>query len=484
MKAETWRIAPYAPLTGKTGRSMRGIFITLIVFGCIPLVFKRPWIGILLFSWISYMNPHRLTYGFAYSFQFALIAAVVTIIAFIIGREPKKIPATPVSILLFMFILWTSLTTITALAPEEATARFIEFVKIQLMTVLTLAMVNTKFRLNWLIVMIVFSIGFYGVRGGIFSIMTGGNYRVWGPEGSFFEDNNQLALTLIMTMPMMHYLQLIATNRWVRHLLSVIMVLTLGAIIGTYSRGALLALSVMGMVLWLRSSKKLPVAFAAVICIAGVLSFMPQKWFDRMDTINSYDEDESASGRFDAWLFAINLANDRVLGGGFKVNTNADLWPIYNPESPKVRAPHSIYFEVMGEHGYVGLTFFMLIGLAAFMTCAKTHKLARGDPNLKWASDLSKMMQVSLVGYAAAGTFLNVATFDLYYHVLAIVIMTRVIVKKELQQAQAISSAARTVDSPDREPEPSTAGPAEGSNVRPASDQALGGASGYLIKRR
>jgi len=459
---------------------MRDILITLIVFGAIPLVFKRPWTGILLFSWISYMNPHRLTYGFAYSFQFALIAAIVTIIAFALSKERKKIPLTPISIMLLIFIAWTAITTLTALAPENANARFIEFVKIQLMTILTLAMINTKHRLNWLIVMIVFSIGYYGVRGGVFSVMTGGNYRVWGPPGSFFEDNNQLALTLIMTMPLMHYLQLISTNKWVRRLLSIVILLTLGAIIGTYSRGALLALSVMGFVLWLRSSKKLPVAFAAAICIVGVLSFMPQKWFDRMDTINTYEEDESASGRFDAWIFAINVANDRLFGGGFKVNTNADLWPIYNPESPAVRAPHSIYFEVLGEHGYIGLILFLGIGLIAFLTCSRTHRLARGSPELSWASDLSKMMQVSLVGYATAGVFLNVATFDLYYHALAIIVVARWLVGNEIAKGRATQSTATSAGHPDSAEQTPSDVPAPGDRPQ----QALGGASGYLIKRR
>ena len=279
---------------------MRDILITLIVFGAIPLVFMRPWTGILLFGWISYMNPHRLTFGFAYDFKFALVAALVTIIAFAVGREQKKFPITPVTGTLIIFILWTCITTIGTLAPEESMARFIEFVKIQMMTFLTLAMFRSRDRLNWLIIMIVLSIGFYGVRGGVFSIVTGGNYRVWGPPGSFFEDNNQLALTLIMMMPLMHYLQLISDNRWIRHALSIMMLLTLGAIIGTYSRGALLALSAMGFMLWLRSSRKFPVAVAAMIGIVAVLSFMPQKWFDRMDTINTYEEDESASGRFDA----------------------------------------------------------------------------------------------------------------------------------------------------------------------------------------
>ena len=460
---------------------MRDILITLIVFGAIPLIFVRPWTGILVFLWISYMNPHRLTYGFAYSFQFALIAALVTIIAYTIGRDPKKIPITPVTGLLILFILWTSITTITAAEPDNATEQYIKFVKIQLMTFLTLAMFYTRERMNWLIVFIVFSIGFYGVRGGVFSIMTGGNYRVWGPEGSFFEDNNHLALALIMTMPLMHYLQMVSDNRWVRHLLSVVMLLTLGAIVGTYSRGALLALATMGMVLWLRSSKKFPVAVAATIGIVAVLSFMPQKWFDRMDTINTYEEDESASGRFDAWLFAINVANDRVLGGGFKVNTRDDLWPIYNPESPTVRAPHSIYFEVLGEHGYIGLFIFLSLGAAAMLTCSRTHKLSKQRPDLKWAGDLAKMMQVSLVGYAAAGAFLNLSTFDLYYHVLAIIVMTRFIVGQELRKPVPAANAGEA--EPDTQTDPPRA-PSQGGGKPGDPGYSLGGVSGYLIKRR
>jgi putative inorganic carbon (HCO3(-)) transporter len=262
------------------------------------------------------------------------------------------------------------------------------------------------------------------------------------------------------------------------------MLLTLAAIIGTYSRGALLALSAMGLVLWLRSSRKLPVAMAAVVCIVGVLSFMPQKWFDRMDTINTYEEDESASGRIDAWLFAINVANDRVLGGGFKVNTRDDLWPIYNPESPVVRAPHSIYFEVLGEHGYIGLFIFLCLGAASVLTCSRIPKLVRDRPDLKWAGDLGKMMQVSLVGYAAAGAFLNLSTFDLFYHVLAIIVLTRVIVGRELAAANAVSMPSPyRRDAPQETQKDSDATPVAGDRPAPAG-HSLGGASGYLIKRR
>lgn len=462
---------------------MRDLIITAMFFGAIPLVFMRPWTGILLFSWISYMNPHRLTYGFAFSFQFALIAALVTIIAFSISHKDKKIPMTPITVMLIIFILWASITTMTALAPEGVWEQYTKFIKIQLMIFLTLAMIKTREQINWLIIVIVCSIGFYGVRGGIFSVLTGGNFRVWGPPGSFFEDNNSLALALIMTLPLMHYLQLIAHNRWVRHLMSVVMLLTLGAIIGTYSRGALVALTAMGLSLWLKSSRKMPVAIAAAVCIIGVLSFMPQQWFDRMDTIKSYDEDHSASGRFDSWLFAINVANDRVVGGGFKLNQNHELWPIYNPEAFKPRSMHSIYFEVLGEHGWIGLTIFLTLGFVAFRTCTNTYRLSRHRPDLKWAEDLSKMLQVSLVGYAAAGAFLNLATFDLFYHVLTLIVATRLIVAYQIKTVAPQGSLKGHDPEKDeiKEVDPGTLGE---ENLPASKGADLGGASGYLIKRR
>ena len=84
---------------------------------------------------------------------------------------------------------------------------------------------------------------------------------------------------------------------------------------------------------------------------------------------------------------------------------------------------HSIYFEVLGEHGWIGLTIFLSLVLTALLTCSRIVKLWRDRPDLKWASDLAKMMQVCPVGYAAAGTFLNLATFDLFYHILTIIFL-------------------------------------------------------------
>ena len=49
------------------------------------------------------------------------------------------------------------------------------------------------------------------------------------------------------------------------------------------------------------------------------------------------------------------------------------------------------------------------------------------------------MVQVSIAAYAIAGLFLNLATFDLYYHLIAIVVIASALVR---QGVAATASAA------------------------------------------
>jgi probable O-glycosylation ligase (exosortase A-associated) len=89
-----------------------------------------------------------------------------------------------------------------------------------------------------------------------------------------------------------------------------------------------------------------------------------------------------------------------------------------------VRDVHSIYFEVMGEHGFIGFGLFMLLGLLAWLRANQVIRRCKKDPEKKWASDLASMIQVSLVGYAAGGAFLGMAYFDLPYHLMIILVLT------------------------------------------------------------
>lgn len=423
---------------------MRDLLVTALIFGVLPFVFKRPWIGVLLWSWVSYMNPHRLTWGFAFNFPFAMLIAMATIAAFLFSREKKEIPWTRETVLLLMFIGWMLFTTFFAFYPDWAWQEWSRVWKIQLFVFLTAILINNRQKLDWLIWVVVLSLGFYGVKGGIFTIVSGGSYHVWGPAGSFIGGNNELALALIMTIPLIWYLRLQASNRWLRHGLAVSMGLVAISAVGSQSRGALLGIVAMGLFLWLKSRQKLTTGLLMVV-VAGVLAAnLPQSWFDRMSTIQTYQEDNSALGRINAWHTAFNVASDRVTGGGFNMLFEKATFVQYAPDPRRVHDAHSIYFEVLGEHGFIGLGLFLLMWLFAWSKASSVIRFCRKDPEKKWAADLAGMAQVSLVGYAVGGAFLGLAYFDLPYHILIIIVLTAKFVG--LQRSRQPISAQEPLD--------------------------------------
>ena len=218
---------------------MRDIALTLIFISFIVFVFARPYIGIYIWTWLSLMNPHRLTYGFAFGFPFAQITAIVTLIAMLASDEPKRIPWTRETVLLLLFILWMLFTTVFAFYPHLAWEQWGKVWKIMFMIYVTLILINTRQKLDWMVWVIVLSLGLYGVKGGIFTIATAGAFRVQGPLGSFIAGNNEIALALIMIIPLMRYLQLQAESIWIRHGLAVSMLLTGIAAIGDGRKDAM-----------------------------------------------------------------------------------------------------------------------------------------------------------------------------------------------------------------------------------------------------
>jgi probable O-glycosylation ligase (exosortase A-associated) len=402
---------------------MRDILVTAIVFGVLPFIFKRPWVGILLWCWLGYMNPHRQTWGFAYDFPFAFICAIVTIAAFLFSKEKKEMVWTRETVLLLIFIGWMFITTVFAFYPDLAWIGWNKVWKIQLMVFLTAMIIKERKHLHWMIWVIALSLGYYGVKGGIFTIVHGGAYRVQGPAGTFFGGNNEMALVLAMLIPLIRYLHLQATQQWVRFGLASAMVLSGVAAIGSQSRGGLLAMAAMGLFLWFKSRKKFVTGIYMVIAVAIMASVMPQAWYDRMNTIETYQEDTSALGRINAWHTAFNVAKARITGGGFDT-FQPPTFRQFAPNPWNVHDVHSIYFEVMGEQGFIGLGIFLLLALFTWLRANQVIRVCKKDPERKWAADLAAMIQVSLIGYGVGGAFLGLAYFDLTYHLMIILVLT------------------------------------------------------------
>lgn len=402
---------------------MRDLVVFGIVFGALPFVFKRPWIGIMLWTWLAYMNPHRQAWGAAYDFPFSMVVGLVTIAAFVFTRDKNKMIWTRETVTLVIFIVWMFITTQFAFYPELAALQWNKVWKIHLMIFLIIMLIRNKEQINIMIWVIALSLGYYGVKGGIFTIMHGGQFRVQGPADTFIGGNNEMALALVMLIPLIRYLHLQAERKWVRLGLGSAMVLTGVAAIGSQSRGALVAMALMGLFLLMKTRKKFFTLFYMSLAVALIVTIMPQEWRDRMNTIETYQEDNSALGRINAWHTAFNVAKSRITGGGYEM-FQPPVFRQYAPEPFRVHDVHSIYFEQIGEQGFIGFSLWMLLGVFTWMRARQLIKAFKNDPEKKWAADLAAMIQVSLVGYAAGGAFLGLSYWDLPYHLMATIILT------------------------------------------------------------
>lgn len=401
---------------------MRDYLIFAIVFGLLPFALFRPVIGVFLFTWISLMNPHRLTYGAAYDFPFAAIIAAVTLLGLFTSKQSKRFPFSPVTAVLIIFMVWMTLTSFFALEQDLAWPEWNRVMKTFFITLVAIFAINTEKDIKAFAWVIGLSLGYYGLKGGVFTLASGGTSHVLGPADTYISDNNTLALALITVMPIIWYLKLHVERKWLSLGLTGLFILTGISVAGTYSRGALLAGVSMLFFLWLKSKQKWRVGVALILVIPLIYTVMPDKWFARMDTIDNYQEDASAMGRINAWSFATNVAKDNLMGGGYKVFT-PKMFLVYAPDPLDYHVAHSIYFQVLGDHGFIGLSIYLLLLLLAWRTGTRIVKFCHDKVELRWASDLAAMSQASIIGYGVAGAFLSMPYYDLYYDILALLIV-------------------------------------------------------------
>lgn len=410
---------------------MRDLALALTLAVLLPLVFRFPFVGIYLWEWMALMNPHRLVYSFAQGQPFNMVIAIVTLGAWVFWSEKTKARVTPLMVLVVLFSAWISLTTAFAPTPEVTTPLWDRNIKTMLLVVLIMMGITNRVRLEGLIWIVVISIGYYGVRGGAFVILTGGAYRVFGPSQTMIEDNNSLALALIMTLPLMNYLRIHARHKILRLGAIGAMGLVLAAIIGTYSRGGLIAMAAMLGFLWLKSRARLALGLAGMILVSATLLFMPAKYFERISTINNVQQDTSFQGRIDAWVVALGVAKDRVLGAGFDGPRQAAIWNQYRPGAES-RASHSIYFMVLGEHGFIGLALYLGICFFAWRNLSRVRTLTRDAPDHLWARDMAAALQVGMIGFLVGGAALPMAYYDGFLSVIAMTAPLRMLVEARL----------------------------------------------------
>ncbi len=430
---------------------MRDIVISVVVFGLLASLFKHPVIGAHLWAWLSLMNPHKLAWGFARGLPFAQATAGLTMLVLLQTKHKQRLPWNGVTTIWALLFLWMTVTCFFAYnQPQLVLDRWVFVLKIHLMLLVSLMLVVEPRHFKILVYVVTLSVAFFGIKGGVYTISTGGGGRVWGPPGGLLQGNNEMAIGLVMVLPFMYWMRETLAHRWLRRGLGLGMLLCVVSILGTQSRGALLAVIAMGFFLGVKSKHPLRVTLALAVVLLVTAAFMADEWVERMETIQTYQEDSSAMSRIWTWTTLWNAAlNNPLTGAGFRADSRL-VFSLYAPQGDqwemftgRIYVAHSIYFQMLGEHGFVGLFLFLGLWATVWAQAGRIGKQAAKVAELSaWLPLLMRMVQASLVGYAVGGAFLSLAYLDLTFYLMGFVILGGITLSRALTRQPAAPQVA------------------------------------------
>ena len=274
------------------------------------------------------------------------------------------------------------------------------------------------------------SFGLVGLKGGLFALAKGFQYRVWGPADTFYGGNNEIGLALNMTLPLLLLCARETEWKWAKAIFYATFAFSLFSIISTWSRGALLTLCAVLVAIILTGKKKWLSIPIAIFAVALMLPRLPEKWFDRMQTITAYQEDGSALGRLEAWQFAIDRALQNPLtGGGFACFSGR-------------RDSHSAYFQILAHHGFLALALWLSLLFGTMISLERLRRKSFFSIDSQWISTYARAVQISLLGYSVGSAFLGTAYWDIFYHLTAIC----TVLKVQLSQAKRSQETGKIVE--------------------------------------
>jgi len=422
---------------------MRDIVLLLIIGVSIPVSFFYPYYGILIWTWITFFNPHRFTWGFMYNAPVAAAIAIPTLLGCLFTTNINRNIFKRETLLLGGLWAWFCITFINALTVplfqghiEYAKLELIRVSKVLLITFVMILLVTTRQRLKYLVAVTAMSFGLLVVKGAIFGIRTAGESRVWGPPDSFLTDNNAFALAVNISLPMLLFLASEQKKRVYRLGIYLIFLCAVLSVILSYSRGGLLGLGAVLFAITLKSRYKSVSILLLAISFMAVITFAPPQWMERMGGLAHGEVDESGHQRLVSWGTSWNFALDYpITGGSFNALPNVELFRRYQTEPMpggfESSGPHSIYFQVLEEQGFTGVALYFSLVCSCWVSLFNLRRRARRSPATEWIVPYANMIEVSLFGFLVSGAFLGLANFDLYYQLVAMVIILKVLYDSE-----------------------------------------------------
>ncbi len=422
---------------------MRDILLLSFTAFCLTAALRHPFAGLLTWAWFTLLTPHQAAYG-VYGIPLNAIIAAVTMAAYVFSGEIAKFRFDPVTTLIILFAGWLTAAQAFSLDPENSALYYDRFIKTLLFIVLCAQMARDKLRFNALVWTLVVSIGFLAAKGAVFTFFTLGQYRVQGLPNTVLEDNNHFGIAVAAILPLILYLRAEAAKPVVRQGLLVLFGLSIVAIIGTQSRGAFLALIAFSGYFWIRAKHKFAILGGLALIMIPTIAFMPSAWTDRMSTIGEATEDASFMGRVDAWVINYKLAAENPLtGAGLRNSYEKDIAQTVDIERAETaKAAHSIYFEVLGGAGFMGLAIYLTLFAVAFFSAWRMYLSRADDGVAPWKWRFAYYAQMSILVFAVGGASVSLEMWDGYLIVMALVAaLSKMSVGEEKPQGHVLAKA-------------------------------------------
>ncbi|HEB54355.1 MAG TPA: putative O-glycosylation ligase, exosortase A system-associated [bacterium] len=419
---------------------MRDLIVFAIVMAMMPTAFRRPYIGMLLFSWLAYMRPQDLCWGFARTMRLSFFVSIAMLLGWWANEQGRRrfTHWEPRTVMMALLTVLIAISYVQAKVQDEYTNRyFFEYVKIVMIALFTVGQCDTRERLRGMFWVIAISLGFFGVKSGLWGVLTGGGSQILRGPGGMLEDNNDFALALVMNVPLLWYMGLGENKAWVQKATRAAVALTVVTVLLTHSRGAFLALSCTSLWIAYRSGKLFR-AMMVLLLLAALFPFVaPDHVLERLASIGDTKE-SSANARLTAWATALEMIKDNPLWGVGMRNFQP-RYPDYSVvplgAGSHTYVAHNSYFQIWAESGSLAFLVYLGVLASVFVTLGRIYRTCRHRPDMAWAMNYARMMEATTVGFSVGAFFLNRGHFDLFYHWLALVAALNLVTAAHLRRS-------------------------------------------------
>lgn len=461
---------------------MRSLLLLGVYLAYLSLGAGAPFICALGYIWVDLFTPQNVAYSLMDLFPVSLVMAVCTIVFYVTmdRRSPPRI--TVPMVLLFGWICWVTLTTSWAEFQDPAWFKWNWAIKSAIFAMILPFLFRSRVQIEAAILTVLLAISGNLLTFGIKTILSGGGGygRQWTLASSAAGNNglnesSTIALVAAAVIPLVLFIKrqslIIPKSRYLNLAYAGIITFAVLTCLGSFARAGLVALFVLVSLIWLRSRHKLIMLVFLAMVGAGLFAVMPDSWHERMSTMSNPQGDTSAATRLAVWQWTLDYVQQHPFGGGFDAY-RANSFTLHMPDGTEQvergRAFHSMYFEVLGEQGYVGFAIFSgLIG-TFFLGMMRVSRKAKGIPELAWLRDLAQTLMTFGAVYLAGGAFVGISFQPLLYYMLALGIAVSEYYRRCVAMPAAVLPCGPTTPVP-LEPSSSAAPAAAGYPVRRGS---------------